>query len=153
MAARETGYAFRSCARAMCSRATPFWPVYGGRGGKAAGAGTGHAAGELYMADGTELWHDVLARAEDTNQPCSVRDMDGRPWLYQPNDARDIAHLLVCAVEEPGAVDDSFNCGAPVPFSFRRRRPSWLKRAVSSRWRCGCRCGTSTTMTTQKPAA
>ena len=75
--------------------------------------------GELYMADGTELWHDVLARAEDANQPCSVRDLDGRPWLStQPNDARDIAHLLVCAVEEPGAVDDSFNCGAPAPFSF-----------------------------------
>ncbi len=74
--------------------------------------------GELHMADGTELWHDVLARAEDENQPCSVRDLDGRPWLYQPNDARDIAHMLVCAVEEPGAVDESFNCGAPAPFSF-----------------------------------
>lgn len=74
--------------------------------------------GELYMADGTELWHDVLARGEDENQPCSVRDLDGRPWVYQPNDARDIAHLLVCAVEEPGAVDESFNCGAPAPFSF-----------------------------------
>ena len=74
--------------------------------------------GELYMADGTELWHDLLAQAVDAEQPCSVRDLEGRPWLYQPNDARDIAHMLVCAVEEPGAVDESFNCGSPAPFNF-----------------------------------
>ncbi len=74
--------------------------------------------GELYMADGTELWHDLLAEAVDEAQPCSVRDLDGRPWLYQPNDARDIAHMLVCAVEEPAALGESFNCGAPAPFSY-----------------------------------
>lgn len=73
---------------------------------------------ELYMADGTELWHDLLAEAVDEGQPCSVRDLEGRPWLYQPNDARDIAHMLVCAVEEPGALGESFNCGAPAPFSY-----------------------------------
>ena len=74
--------------------------------------------GDLYMADGTELWHDLLAEAVDESQPCSVRDLDGRPWLYQPNDARDIAHMLVCAVEEPAALGESFNCGAPAPFSY-----------------------------------
>ena len=74
--------------------------------------------GELYMDDGTELWHEVLAQAVNEDQPCSVRDLNGRPWQYQPNDARDIAHMLVCALEEPGAVDESFNCGAPAPFTF-----------------------------------
>ena len=74
--------------------------------------------GDLYMADGTELWHDLLAEAADEGQPCSVSDLDGRPWLYQPNDARDIAHMLVCAVEEPAALGESFNCGAPAPFSY-----------------------------------
>ncbi len=74
--------------------------------------------GDLHMADGTELWHDLLAEAVDEAQPCSVRDLDGRPWLYQPNDARDIAHMLVCAVEEPAALGESFNCGAPAPFSY-----------------------------------
>ena len=74
--------------------------------------------GELHMADGTELWLDLLAEAVDEGQPCSVRDLDGRPWIYQPNDARDIAHMLACAVEETGALDESFNCGAPAPFSF-----------------------------------
>ncbi len=72
--------------------------------------------GELYMADGTELWHDVEARAISPDQPCSARHLDGRPWYYQPNDARDVAHMLVCAVEEPGAVNEDFNCGAPMPF-------------------------------------
>ena len=33
---------------------------------------------ELHMADGTELWHDVEARAEDAAQPCAVTDLDGR---------------------------------------------------------------------------
>ena len=71
--------------------------------------GKGSPLGELHMADGTELWHDLLAEAVDEAQPCSVRDLDGRPWLYQPNDARDIAHMLVCALEEPGALDESFD--------------------------------------------
>lgn len=74
--------------------------------------------GELYMADGTELWHQVEEAAEDEDQPCSVRDLDGRPWYYQPNDARDIAHMLVCALDEPGAVNEDFNCGSPTPFTL-----------------------------------
>ena len=74
--------------------------------------------GELYMSDGTELWHQVEEAAEDGDQPCSVRDMDGRPWYYQPNDARDIAHMLVCALLEPGGVNEDFNCGSPQPFTL-----------------------------------
>ncbi|MYC63634.1 MAG: NAD(P)-dependent oxidoreductase [Caldilineaceae bacterium SB0661_bin_34] len=79
--------------------------------------------GELYMADGTELWHDVEAQAAYPDQPCSVRDDEGRSWLYQPNDARDIAHMLVCAVEEDAAVGESFNCGAPTPFYHTHAAP------------------------------
>lgn len=79
--------------------------------------------GELYMADGTELWHDVLAQARDGDQPCSVRDAQGRSWYYQPNDARDIAHMLVCAVEEPAAIGESFNCGSPEPFYHTHAAP------------------------------
>ncbi|MEM7033705.1 MAG: NAD(P)-dependent oxidoreductase [Chloroflexota bacterium] len=74
--------------------------------------------GELYMADGTELWHQVEEQAVSMEQPCSVRYEDGQPWVYQPNDARDIAHMLVCAVDEPGATNEDFNCGAPTPFSL-----------------------------------
>lgn len=73
---------------------------------------------ELYMADGTELWRQVEAQAEDPGQPCNVADTAGRPWYYQPNDARDVAHGLVCALERPEALGESFNLGAPEPFLF-----------------------------------
>lgn len=73
---------------------------------------------ELYMADGTELWHDIEKRAKSGDQPCSITDEEGRPWLYQPQDARDIAHCLVCALESDAALGESFNAGAPAPFPF-----------------------------------
>lgn len=79
-------------------------------------SGQANPGSELHMADGTELWHQVEAQAEDASQPCSVTDLDGRPWYYQPNDARDVAHALVCAAERPEALGESFNLGAPAPF-------------------------------------
>ena len=81
---------------------------------------SGHAnpGSELHMPDGTELWRQVEARAEGPDQPCSVTDLDGRPWYYQPNDARDVAHALVCALERSEALGESFNLGAPEPFLF-----------------------------------
>ncbi len=85
--------------------------------------GQSNPRGELYLADGTELWHDVLAQAQSPDQPCSVRDEEGRSWYYQPNDARDIAHMLVCALEEPAAIGESFNCGAPEPFYYTHASP------------------------------
>jgi UDP-glucose 4-epimerase len=93
-------------------------------------AGQQNRGSELYMPDGTELWRRVEAAAgvpgsatgppsrEDASQPCSVRDLDGRPWYYQPNDARDVAHALVRALEAPEALGESFNLGAPAPFLF-----------------------------------
>lgn len=81
-------------------------------------SGQNKPGSELYMADGTELWHQVEAAAESGDQPCSARDLEGRPWYYQPNDARDVAHCLVCALEEPGAIGESFNVGAPSPFTY-----------------------------------
>ena len=73
---------------------------------------------ELHMPDGTELWHDIEAQAASPNQPCSITDQDGRPWLYQPQDARDIAHCLVRALKSGAALGESFNAGAPEPFPF-----------------------------------
>ena len=73
---------------------------------------------ELFMADGTELWHEVEKAAASPDQPCSVTDLDGRPWYYQPNDAREIAHCIVCALESPAALSEAFNGGAPEPFTF-----------------------------------
>jgi nucleoside-diphosphate-sugar epimerase len=81
-------------------------------------SGQANPGSELYMADGTELWKQVEAQAEDPAQPCVVTDLEGRPWYYQPNDARDVAHALVCALERPEALGESFNLGAPAPFLF-----------------------------------
>ncbi|MGH2355578.1 MAG: NAD-dependent epimerase/dehydratase family protein [Chloroflexota bacterium] len=106
-------------------------------------AGQQNHGSELYMADGTELWRQVEATAEDASQPCSVTDLDGRPWYYQPNDARDVAHGLVCALQRPEALGESFNLGAPEPFLFTEgarllaeidgQKPLELKLPV--RWR------------------
>jgi UDP-glucose 4-epimerase len=68
-------------------------------------SGQANKGSELYLADGTELWKQVEAAAEDASQPCIVTDMEGRPWYYQPNDARDVAHALVCALERPEALE------------------------------------------------
>ena len=38
--------------------------------------------------------------------------------MYQPNDARDIAHCIVCALQSDTALGEAFNGGAPEPFSF-----------------------------------
>jgi UDP-glucose 4-epimerase len=81
-------------------------------------SGQQNPGSELHMADGTELWPEVEARAEGPDQPCIARDQDGRPWYYQPNDARDVAHALVCALEREEALGEAFNLGAPVPFPF-----------------------------------
>ncbi len=71
---------------------------------------------ELYAGDHADLWKQVEARAEGPDQPCSVPDLEGRPWNDQPNDARDVAHGLVCALERAEALGESFNLGAPEPF-------------------------------------
>jgi len=81
-------------------------------------SGQANPKSELYAGEGADLWKQVEAKAEGPDQPCSVTDMDGRPWYYQPNDARDVAHLLVLALERPEALGEAFNAGAPEPFRF-----------------------------------
>ena len=73
---------------------------------------------ELFAGEGADLWKQVEAQAEGPDQPCSVTDTDGKPWYYQPNDARDVAALLVLALEKDAALGESFNCGAPEPFRY-----------------------------------
>ncbi|NPV08516.1 MAG: NAD(P)-dependent oxidoreductase [Anaerolineae bacterium] len=74
--------------------------------------------GELYMADGTELWHALDAAAESDRQPCAITDTQGRPWMYRLADARDVAHACVCALESPAAVGEAFNAAAPEPIYY-----------------------------------
>jgi len=81
-------------------------------------AGQAHPDSELYMPDGTELWRDLEAAAASREQPCAVRDEEGRPWVYRPVDARDVAHALICALESPGAIGEAFNAAAPEPIPY-----------------------------------
>ena len=69
----------------------------------------------LHHPKGKEIARDILARAEDPQQPCSARDETGKPWIYSPADARDVARACVCALEHPAAIGEAFNAAIPRP--------------------------------------
>ncbi len=73
---------------------------------------------EMYLAGGGEPWQDLLSQAGDSQRPCAVTDTQGRPWVYQPVDARDVAHGAICALEHPAAVGEAFNLAAPEPIAY-----------------------------------
>lgn len=81
-------------------------------------AGQSSPRGALYMSDGTELWHELEAAAASKEQPCAIRDNQGRPWIYQLVDARDVAHGCICALESEAAVGEIFNVSAPRPITY-----------------------------------
>ena len=72
----------------------------------------------LYHPDGAAVAQDLLARAAGPDQLCAVTDGEGRPWLYSPADARDVAHACLCALAHPAAVGEAFNAAVPRPFAF-----------------------------------
>ena len=81
-------------------------------------AGQRNAASALHMADGAELWHELERAAESPEQQCAITDTQGRPWVYQLVDARDVAHGAICALEAEAAVGEAFNIAAPRPIPF-----------------------------------
>lgn len=80
--------------------------------------GQAHPESELYMRDGRQLARELEAAAPDKAAPCAATDEKGRPWIYTPVDARDVAHALVCALESPAAVGEAFNAEAPQPIAY-----------------------------------
>jgi len=81
-------------------------------------AGQSNPRSSLYMPDGQELWKELELHALSKDQPCAVIDKYKAPWVYQPVDARDVAHACICAIEsksDPGSV---FNISAPEPIPF-----------------------------------
>jgi nucleoside-diphosphate-sugar epimerase len=80
--------------------------------------GLGHPESELYAPAAGEPWNDLRARAASGNEPCAVTDSDGRPWVCQPVDARDVAHAAICALDSRAAVGDTFNVSAPDPLPY-----------------------------------
>lgn len=72
----------------------------------------------LYMQDGTKLWIDLERSASSLDQPCAIFDRSRAPWIYQPVDARDVAHACICALESRTSPGDVFNVSAPEPITF-----------------------------------
>ena len=72
----------------------------------------------LYHPDGVAIADSLLARAEGPDQLCAIRDESGRPWIYSPADARDVARACICALEHPAAVGEAFNATIPRPLAF-----------------------------------
>ena len=81
-------------------------------------AGQAHPESALYRCEGGEPWTALEAVARSADQPCAITDLQGRPWMYRPVDARDVAHGLICALESPAAVGEAFNIAAPEPISY-----------------------------------
>ena len=71
----------------------------------------------LYMRDGRELWKELESMAPP-HALCAVSDLEGRPWLQQPVDARDVAQGCVLAMENEAAAGEVFNVSAPKPIPF-----------------------------------
>ena len=82
-------------------------------------AGQSSPRSSIYMPDGTELWHELEAAAESPDQPCAIIERNSRAsWVYQPVDARDVAHGCICALESNSAPGEAFNISAPEPITF-----------------------------------
>ena len=75
--------------------------------------------GELYLGPDSEPWLELERLAASPDQPCAVTGPDGKPWVYQLVDARDVAHGILCALEAEAAVGEVFNlsCPRPIPYT------------------------------------
>lgn len=80
-------------------------------------SGQAHPKSEIYMPDGTELWRELEAVAPP-DALCDITDNEGRAWMQQVVDARDVAHGCICALEHPAAVGEAFNISGPRIVSF-----------------------------------
>jgi nucleoside-diphosphate-sugar epimerase len=77
-----------------------------------------HPACPLHHPDNEAAIADLQVRASGDDQYVDVTDREGRPWLYSPADARDVARATICALEHPAAVGEAFNAACPRPFPF-----------------------------------
>ena len=80
--------------------------------------GQAHPDSELYMPDGSELWHELEETAESPDQPCAITDLEGSPWMTQMVDARDVAHGCICALRSPAAIGEAFNIAGPSAIAY-----------------------------------
>jgi nucleoside-diphosphate-sugar epimerase len=79
--------------------------------------GAGHPESELY-AGADESRRELTRQARSGEQPCAVTDREGRPWICQLVDARDVAAGIVRALESESAVGGAFNLSGPRPVPY-----------------------------------
>lgn len=72
----------------------------------------------LYTAEGREAVAELRGLCSSPDQPCAVTDREGRPWLYQPVDYRDLAAGIICALTHPRAVGNAYNIAGAQPIAF-----------------------------------
>ncbi|MCS7252781.1 MAG: NAD(P)-dependent oxidoreductase [Armatimonadota bacterium] len=98
--------------------------------------GQQHPESALFMPDGTELWQEIESKAPP-DALCAIYDLEGRPWLQQPVDVRDVAHGCICALESEAAIGEAFNISAPraIPFDEAARIISEITGKPIVEWR------------------
>ncbi len=84
--------------------------------------------GPLYHPEMPEnlarLQEAVKQTGEDpTRLLVNFHDREGRPWVWQRTDARDVVHGILCALEADAAIGETFNMHVPyaIPFSEATR--------------------------------
>jgi nucleoside-diphosphate-sugar epimerase len=80
--------------------------------------GAKYPQGGLYAQVAHEPWKELRGRATSGDQPCSVTDEGGSPWVNQLVDVRDVAGGILCALESNGAKGEAFNISAPQPIEY-----------------------------------
>lgn len=73
---------------------------------------------ELYTPAAAEALAELERLATSPDQPCAVTGPEGRPWLYQLIDYRDLAQGVIYALTHPQAVGRTYNLAGPYPISF-----------------------------------
>ncbi len=79
--------------------------------------GQANPKSEIYSPEGAKLWQ-ALEEAAPPDALCAITDAEGRPWMQQVVDTRDVALGCLCALEHPAAVDEAFNISGPRPVAF-----------------------------------
>lgn len=80
--------------------------------------GQRNPASALHDASGAELWHGLENAVSSQGQPCAMEDQDGRPWMFQPTDPRDVARGCVQALKSPAALGEAINLSGARPVTF-----------------------------------
>ncbi len=80
--------------------------------------GQNHPGSDLWAPEGRDAVAELRSCWASPDQPCAVTDWEGRPWLYQPIDYRDLAAGVVCALTHPRAVGNAYNLSCAQPIAF-----------------------------------